>query len=74
MSLPHTIPLQAGGAVIVSATGKHVHVVCPPNMLLTRDEAEYVADMLCIVGAQAERHSGARMITSVDDERVRGAS
>jgi len=71
MTIPYTIPLAAGGAIIISTDGKKVVVVCREMSHMTRDEAEHVADALCIAGCLANPRS-AQPIRSVDDARVRG--
>lgn len=79
MSLPITIPLEAGGAVCISHVGGKVLMVIPANgAVLTRAECEHVGDALWQAGIRAETieelAGHAQPIKSVSDPRVRGAT
>jgi hypothetical protein len=77
MTIPHTIELESGGAICASVVNGRVLLVVLPNATLTRAECEHVGDVLWQAGIKAEvieeLAGRAKPITSVDDERVKGA-
>lgn len=79
MSIPITIPLEAGGAVIINHVGGKVLMIVPDaGAVLTRAECEHVGDVLWQAGIRAETigelAGHAQPIKSVSDPRVRGAT
>jgi hypothetical protein len=73
MSLPNTVNLSYGGAFVVSSTESgRVLITCPEWASMTAAEAEELADALWLAASDG-RPKRAKAITSVDDERVKGA-
>lgn len=79
MTVPRIVELESGAIVFIRAVNGKVFLQAPPGATLTRAEAEAVADALCLAGMDAEPPKSlqglprAKPITSVDDERVKGA-